>query len=147
MATARTFFLKDADDGLPIEDGQQALDRDLEFSTMLHFVGWGEFPDQYEHGIWATTPDGTPVPRPKAVMPEDHPIHVTSTGRVLEGERRQTELDKREGASSWLRKNGITVPETIPRTPALKPYFAHLNPFQCASSILQKCPLGDFCAK
>jgi len=59
-------------------------------------LGWGEFPDEHNHGYWATASDGTPAARPKAMMPEDYPIHSTSMGRVLRDERRQTELDKRE---------------------------------------------------
>jgi len=44
-------------------------------------------------------------------MPEDYPIHSTSTGRVLRDERRQTELDKREEEYETLTAEARKAPD------------------------------------
>ena len=74
------------------------------------FLGWAEFPDEHKHGYWATASDDTPAARPKAMIPEDYPIHYTSTGRVLRDERRQTELDKREEEDETLTAEARKAP-------------------------------------
>ena len=61
--------------------------------------------------IWATALDGTPAARPKAMMPENYPIHATSTGRVLPDEKRQTKLDKQEEEYETLTAEARKAPD------------------------------------
>ena len=66
-------------------------------------------------------------------MPEDYPIHSTSTGRVLRDERRQTELDKREEEYETLTAEARKAPDPwlisspsidhVDHTPELHPFF------------------------
>jgi len=49
------------------------------------------------------------------MMPEDYPVHSTSTGRVLRDERRQTELDKREEEYETLTAEARKAPDLCVR--------------------------------
>ncbi|KAI4910542.1 uncharacterized protein J4E92_010471 [Alternaria infectoria] len=110
MAEMRNFHVLGADDGLPRGEDETSS-RGIEFSVMLYYMGWGEFPNEHKNGYWATASDGTPAARPKGMMPKDYPIHSTSTGRLLRDERRQTELDKREEEYEILTAEARKAPD------------------------------------
>jgi hypothetical protein len=94
MAAPLRFF--DADTGEAVAPNSTPTGRDRQYSCCVHYLTWGQWPQEYPSGFVATTTNGAPTNRPCAAVSLDLPVHSIATARLLEGQERQDVLVARE---------------------------------------------------